>query len=191
MEFYAKVEPAGEFASGVIKNDNYDSNDICEIQINESPKNDVVRTFGLPMYLNTTKNDLEQMKEAVLNNFIDMPEENRDKINWNIYYRKPSKTICNEDSDNDKRIFTYIESSKYSVDMDFGDNIDLSNLSISITFIEFHVELSVEDIKSMWVLECIEYENEDYDVPEWEPIDRGIDLDCRIYDCDNNSIIID
>ena len=199
MEFYFKAEPAGEFATGIIKNGNYNLSDICDIQIDESPKNDVVRTFGIPIYLDTTKDNLEQIKETILNNFINMPNNNRDKINWNIDYREPSKNICEDEdgnellNENDLKYFSYIEYSKYSVDMDFGNDIDLSKLTITIAFIEFHVPIEPGDIQTMWVLECIEYYDEDAEEygPEWEPIDRGIDIDCKLHDCDFDAIDIE
>jgi len=218
MEFYSKIEPAGEFATGIFNindhgGENPDVSEICEIQMDENAKNDVVRTFGLPIYTGESLEDLEEdTKDVVLGLFIDMPEEGRDKINWEVDIRKPKRDIgCDENGvevpskfidyvansstipECFERSFAYSEYSKYSVDMDFGENPDLSKLYIRIAYCKFHNIALPDEIYEMWVLESIEYddENDEGEYPEWEMFDRGVDLSCKVVDFDGEEYEIE
>jgi hypothetical protein len=187
MEIYAKIEPAGEFATGIVTNEempNPTLYDIENLQCEEPRENDVVRAFGLPVYFNCDEDYLEAAKEVILDDwFIGMPEDGRDKINWNITVQKPTRFAGrNAEGEEDESLFkddvciektfTFHSTSKCSVDMDFGEDVDLSKLSISLTFCEFHNDYFPDDIGSMWVLTNIDYEDSDL---EFEMADRGFE----------------
>jgi len=202
MDFYAKVEPGGEFVTGIIDKRDYEKDitksDIFNIIMDDSRENDIVRGYGLPMLMgNGIKDSIDDAKESVLGQFSDMPEEGRDKINWEIEYREaktcppfipgtsdedPSMIINAGTDDEGTAVYSFVfsEYSKYSVDMDFGADVDLSKLSIRLTFCSFHTDEFPDDANEsadFWILEGIEYEgeNDDYETPEWEMLDRGID----------------
>jgi len=188
MDFYLKVEPAGEFASGVVpkgtleKLQKMDSRNaqayICEIQSDESVKNDVVRTFGIPLFINGTMDNIEEVKQFILDE-IDIP--NKDKIKFEIDYRRPNDEYLNNE---DYETFTYAEYSKYTcefiLDLD-NDEIDLSKLIIKLAFLEFHAEMHPDDVETYWMLESMEY-NDEENCTEMELIDRGIEVFASIGD---------
>ena len=196
MEFYARIEPAGEFATGIFdtrKLPNPTIEDIEMLQVEEQEENDIVRVFGLPVYLYCEEEDLEDAKEEVLNLFDDMPEEGREKINWNINTIKPKRfhglnedesenpELFNEDNECYEKGFTFAAYSKGSVEMDFGEDIDLSKLTIDMTYVQFHYDYLPEEINSMYILTNISYEDSDV---EFEIVDRGYSRECNIIDYD-------
>ncbi len=212
MDFYIKAEPAGEFASGVFnikehKPEEVTMSDIAYEWIYDE-KFHPVHTNGIPLYMSDDR-DMEDMvevvKEAVLHHFGDMPEEGRDKINWEIDIRKNTKNMGEDlkTGEEDMSLFTTVEIdgkeypecleqefsfssySKCSVEMTFCDeeDIDLSKLTIRIAYCEFHQPVAPDESTSMWVIENIEYDGCD---EEFEMVDRGLEEFASIYNYDGD-----
>jgi len=210
MDFYIKAEPAGEFASGVF---NIKEHKPEEVQLSDIAYEWIydeefhpVHTNGIPIYISDDRDmegKLDMVKEGVLNNFGDMPEEGRDKINWVIDIRKNTKNMGEDPKtgEEDMSLFTTVEIdgkeypecleqefsfssySKCSVEMDFGDDIDLSKLTINLAYCEFHQPVEPDESTSMWVIENIEYEGCD---EPFEMVDRGYEESATIHNYDGD-----
>ena len=188
MNFYLKVEPAGEFATGVVPKGTLEKvkameeweqqNYLAEIQSEEKEENNVVRTFGIPLFINGTMDNTEEVKQIILNE-LDLP--NKELIKFEIDYRRPDDKYLDYEK---YEIFVFTEYSKYSCEFNIDlkdDEIDPSKITIKLAFLEFHAEMHPDDVETYWMLESMEY-NDEENYTEMELIDRGIEVFASIGD---------